>query len=171
MKVCDLFEQKEDKEEKLLPVDDIAMMLFKKKAGIITDPKRDKDKKYIGVSNEKSSIKGPTGKALNLSFDNSTDSGEFEIDSLTPLKIEKGGPVDKAIKKLFSKHEVDSNVKTGYLVKSDASYLREVGLGKKLGRSAVKLVSDLMKIIKKSVGGEEETEEDVKKEASEKKAK
>src|ERR1035437_4118131 len=105
MKVCDLFEAEEKKEEKLLPVDSIAVMLFKKKAGIVIDAKRDKDKKYIGVAHEKSTIKDATGRTLSLTFDNSTDSGDFEIDSLTPLKIEKGGAVDKEIKKLFSKYE------------------------------------------------------------------
>jgi len=161
----DLFEKKE---ENLLPVDSIAMMLFRKKAGIVVDPKRDKDKKYIGVAHEKSTLKDSKGKALNLTFDNSTDSGEFEIDSLTPLKIEKGGAIDKEIKKLFSKHEVDTKKKTSYLVKSDSAYLREIHLGAKLGRPAVKLVSDLIKILKRQEGGEESEEsvDDVKKASS-----
>jgi hypothetical protein len=170
MKICELFEEK--KKEHLLPVDAIAMMLFKKKAGIVIDAKRDKDKQYLGVAHERSTIKGSTGKPLHLTFDNSTDSGDFEIDSLTPLKIEKGGAIDKEIKKLFSKHEVDTKKKTGYVVKSDVAYLREIHLGTKLGRPAVRLVADLIKIIKKSEGGEapEETEDDVKNASKEKKA-
>ena len=159
MKLNDLFEEKEEK-EKLLPVDSIAMLLFRRKAGIVTDPKRDKDKKYIGVSHEKSTIKGPTGKFLNLTFDNSTDSGEFEIDSLTPLKIEKSGAIDKEIKKLFAAYEIETKKRTGYLVKADVAYLREIHLGAKLGRPAVKLVTDLIKIIRR-VEGEDASEESV----------
>jgi len=168
MKICDLFEEKQEKES-LLPVDAIAMALFKCKAGIVIDAKRDKDKKYIGVSHEKSTIKGPTGKALNLTFDNSTDSGEFEIDSLTPLKIEKGGAVDKEIKKLFVKHDLDTKKKMSYMVKADSAYLREIHLGKKLGRPAVKLVTDLIKILKNLEGekASEESVEDVKKDTKE----
>ena len=167
MKISDLFEQKEEK-EKLLPVDQIAMLLFRKKAGIVTDPKRDKDKKYIGVAHEKSTIKGLTGRPLTLTFDNSTDSGDFEIDSLTPLKIEKGGDIDKQIKKLYAKHEIGSKKKVGYIVKTDVSYIREIVLGEKLGRPAVRLVADLMKILKPLSGDSpNETEEAVKKDTKE----
>lgn len=160
MKVWELFENK-DKEEKLLPVDSIALLLFKKKAGIVTDPKRDKNKTYIGVSNEKSTIKNLTGKFLNLSFDNSTDSGEFEIDSLTHLKIEKDGDIDKEIKKLYSKHDIDTKKKIGYLVKSDVTYLREIHLGKILGRPSVKLVIDLIKILKTIEGSDKKDSDKV----------
>lgn len=160
MKIYDLFEEK--KKEKLLPIDAIAMALFRKKAGIVKDPKRDKDKDYLGVSHEKSVIKGSNGKPINLTFDNSTDSGEFEIDSLTPLKIEKGGPIDSQIKKLFLKHEIDTKKKMGYIVKSDVSYLREITLGSKLGRSAEKLVIDLLKILKQGSTDEDEVAEESK---------
>lgn len=162
MKICDLFEEK--KEEKLLPIDAIAMMLFRKKAGIIKDPKRDKDKDYLGVAHEKSTLKANNGKSISLTFDNSTDSEEFEIDSLTPLKIEKGSSEDKQIKKLFLKHEIDTKKKVGYIVKSDVSYVREIYLGKKLGRQAVKLVTDLLKIIKskEDVDNPEEAKKDAK---------
>jgi hypothetical protein len=166
MKVHELFE---NKKEKLMPVDSIAMLLFKKKAEVITDPKHE-DKKFIGVSHEKSTIKDENGKSLNLTFDNSTESGDFEINSLTPLKIEKGGDLDREIKRLFTKHELESKKKTGYVVKGDISYLREIILGKQLGRPAVKFVSDLLKLLRKGASEEEETEEDVKKASSEKKS-
>jgi len=160
MKLCELFETKE---EKLLPVDLIAMMLFKKKADIVTDPKRDKDKKYIGVSHERSLIKSPSGKFINLTFDNSTDSGEFEIDSLTPLKIVKDDPIDKEIKKLFSKHELITKKKTSYIIKSEISYLRGIHLGAKLGSPAVKLVNDLIKILRKLNDEDSPKDEEIKK--------
>jgi hypothetical protein len=146
MKIFELFEEKE--KESLLPVDSIAMALFKKKAGEVKDPKRDKEKTYIGVQHEASVIKRQDGKTLYLTFDNSTDSGEFEIDSFTPLKIERGTEIDKKIKKAFSKHEIESKKKISYMVKGDVSYLREIHLGKKLGRPAVRFVHDLIKILK-----------------------
>lgn len=161
MRVSDLFEEKK---EHLLPVDEIAMLLFKKRAGIVKDAKRDKDKDYLGVAHHKSTLKGRDGKHLHLTFDNSTDSGEFEIDSLTPLKIEKGGEVDRAIKKLFSKHDLDTKKKVGYVVKSDAAYVREIHLGKKLGRPAVKLVGDLLKLLRGSAKPEKSEEEPEEKE-------
>ena len=168
MKVCDLFEaEKTDSDKKLLPVDSIAMMLFKQKAGLVKDPKRDKKKDYLGVSHQKSTIKTAEGRQLFLTFDNSTDSGEFEIDSLTPLKIEKGGDIDKQIKKLFTKYELETKSSTGYVVKSDVSYLREISLGKKLGHPAVKLVSSLIKILKQDGSSDkDETVDDKKEEAS-----
>lgn len=159
MKICELFEAKTEKKESLLPVDVISMMLFKKKSGIITDPKRDKNKKYVGVSNERSVIKDVNGKSIRLTFDNSTDSGEFEIDSLTPLKIEKGGAIDKSIKKLFTKHELDTKKTVGYLVKGDTSYIREIHLGEKLGRSAEKLVTDLLKILRGSSNDSDDSDD------------
>jgi hypothetical protein len=162
MKVTEIFEAKE---ETLLPVDSIAMMLFKQKAGEVKDTKRDKDKIYIGVSHEASTIKGSTGKVLHMTFDNSTDSGEFEIDSFTPLKIEKGSDIDKLIKKSYAKHELESKKKFSYMVKGGVSYLREIHLGKKLGKSAVRFVSDLLKIIKSNITS---GKKDPKEESSEK---
>jgi len=167
MKVHELFEAKEEKSS--TPIDAIAQLLFKKNAGLVTDPKRDKEKQYIGVAHAKSTIKDDSGKPLHLTFDNSTDSEDFEIDSLTPRKIEKGGDLDRAIKKLYQKHELDTKKKTGYVVKGDTSYLRELVLGKKLGKPAVKLVADLIKMLKG--GKEEETEDEVKEKATEKKSK
>ena len=166
MKVSDLFEakDKEAEEKAALPVDAICQLLFKKKAGLVKDPKRDKDKDYIGVNHSVSSIKGPSGKPLHLTFDNSTDSGEFELNSLAPLQIEKGGKIDKAIKKLFSKHEVESKKKTNYTVKSEGVYLREIHLGKKLTRGAVKLVMDLIKLLKNTDDVEDEEPEEKPKE-------
>lgn len=152
MKVCDLLEEKED----LLPVDEIAMLLFKKKAGLVKDPKRDKEKNYVGVSHSKSTLQGHDGKPLHLTFDNSTDSGEFEINSLTPLKIEKGGDLDRSIKKLFTKYEIESKKKTNYVVKSEATYLRELHLGHKLGRSAVKFVTNLIDLLRPADEGLED---------------
>ena len=157
MKILELFEEKE--KESLLPVDSIAMALFKKKSGEVKDPKRDKEKIYIGVQHEASIIKKPDGKSLYLTFDNSTDSGEFEIDSFTPLKIERGTEIDKKIKKAFNKHEIESKKKISYMVKGDVSYLREIHLGKKLGRSAVRFVHELIKILN-SAGKDKDTEEE-----------
>jgi hypothetical protein len=160
MKIFDLFEEK--KKEDLFPVDRIALALFKKKAGLVKDLKRDKDKFYIGVQHESSSIKRPDGKPLYLTFDNSTDSGEFEIDSLSPLKIEKGDATDKKIRKLYTKHELESKKKIGYIVKGDVTYIREIHLGKVLSGSSVLFVNEFIKLMN-SLGEDlpkEETKEE-----------
>jgi hypothetical protein len=77
---------------------------------------------------------------------------------LTPLKIEKGGDLDKQIKKSYSKHELESKKKFSYMVKSGSTYLREIHLGKKLGKSAVRFVSDLVKILRSSAKPESKEE-------------
>ena len=153
MKLEELFEAKNT-----LPIDAIALALFKKKAGIVKDPKRDKEKDYLGVTNSASTFKHD-GKTLHLSIDNSTDSGEFEIDSFTPLKLERGGDIDKAIKKLFKKFEIDSGKKIGYILKGETSYIREIHLGKKLSSNSVRFVQALIKLIK--TGAVDDESEDV----------
>lgn len=165
MKIYELILEKEDKQENLYPVDSIAIMLFNKKAGIVTDLKRDKNEKFIGISHGKSNIKTSHGKSLFLTFDNSTDSGEFEIDSLTPLKIEKGGLIDKSIKKLFLKFDVDTKKKIGYLVKDDLAFIREIHLGKKLSNSTVKFVYEVIKILHK-INKDDKSEDSLKQKIS-----
>jgi hypothetical protein len=109
----------------------IAKALFGKEAGPVKDLKRSKEAKFFGVAHEKSTFENEKGHAIKLTFDNSTDSGEFEINSLVPLQIERGSDLDLAIKKLYKEYKVHSNKKMRYLVKGDFTYLREVHLGSK----------------------------------------
>lgn len=147
--LLETIEEKSKEDEKLLPIDKIAIALFNKKAGPVKDLKRSKDAEFLGVSHTRSLIAGPDGKRLSLTFDNSTDSGEFEINSLTPMNITRGSDKDKQIKKLYTKHGVESKKKIGYTTKDDdETVVREVHLGKMLSKNAVKFVHELISILK-----------------------
>ena len=126
----------------------IASMLFNQKCGPAVDEKRSKEAKYYGVSNTRSKLLDDRGRGIRLTFDNSTDSGEFEINSLTPLKIKEGGDLDKKIKSLYRKYKVASKKKTNYLDVSGEIVMREIHLGTSPDESAVKLVRDAIKLIR-----------------------
>jgi len=150
----------EIKKEKILPIDKIALILFKEKAGIVKDTKRDSTEVFIGVANTVSLIKGFNDKNLRLTFDNSTDSGEFEIDSLVPLKILKGSDIDKKIRRLIKIHEIKSKKKIGYIVKGEGTYVRELHLGKKIGDSTVAFIEAIVELFQAAVSPS--TEKDAK---------
>ena len=159
IQLIEALEEKAKEEENVLPIDKIAMMLFNKKAGPVKDLKRSKEAEFLGVSHTRSLITDKAGKRMFLTFDNSTDSGEFEINSLTPLAIAKGSAADKQIRKLYTKHGVASKKKVGYSVQDDdTTIVREVHLGKTLGKNAVKFTSELLSILKAPAteGNEEE---------------
>ena len=146
----------------------ISMMLFGKKCGPVVDEKRSKEAKYFGVSNARSKILGPKEKALRLTFDNSTDSGEFEINSLTPLHIVQGSDLDKKIRALYKKFKVNSKKKTNYLDEDGEMVMREIHLGVEPGEHAVKLVKDALKLIRgEKVEDEEPTPEKKEEKAEE----
>lgn len=145
MKLVELFESDSSDKKPSVPVDQIAMLLFRQKAGKVTDPKR-KGEEFIGVSHGISVFK-INDKPVRLTFDNSTSSGEFEINSLVPFQIERGSDKDELIKKYYKKKKIDSKKRFGYIVKDDTSYLREIHLGKELTADTVKFVADLVKII------------------------
>jgi hypothetical protein len=126
----------------------ISMMLFGEKCGPVSDPKRSKEAKYFGVANTRSKIHDSKGRGIKLTFDNSTDSGEFEINSLTPLKIVKDSDLDKKIRSLYKRHKVHSKKKTDYVDVDGDVLLRELHLGEAPSESAVKLVRDTLKLIR-----------------------
>lgn len=139
----------------------ISAMLFGKKCEPVVDAKRSKKPIFFGVDNARSKLLDSKGKGIKLTFDNSTDSGEFEINSLTPLKIEQGGDLDKAIKALYKKHKVGSKKKTNYLDVDGTMVMREIHLGVSPTEHAVKLVRDAMKLIRgEKVEDEVEDEEE-----------
>lgn len=125
----------------------ISMMLFGKKCEPVVDEKRGKEAKFFGVANSRSKLQDAKGKSIKLTFDNSTDSGEFEINSLTPLRITQGGELDKQIKALYKKHKVASKKKINYLDIDGDMVLREIHLGTSPNEHAVKLVRDALKLI------------------------
>ena len=135
----------------------ISSMLFGVKPGPVVDKKRSKEAKFFGVSDTKSRLQDHNGKSIRLTFDNSTDSGEFEINSLTPLKIKKGSELDKKIKALYKKHKVSSSKKTNYVDVDGDLMMREIHIGQSPTESAVKLVRDAIRLIKGESVEDEET--------------
>jgi len=125
----------------------IARLLFGTKARAVKDSKRGKEAKFFGVAHERSRIKDPKGKPLMLTFDNSTDSGEFEINSLLKLDIEKDGDIDLEIKKLFKEFQVKSKKKMNYVMQGDRYVLREIHLGKEINELTVAMVEKLLKLL------------------------
>lgn len=136
----------------------ISHMLFGKKCEPVVDEKRGKEPKFFGVANTKSKIVDSKGKSIRLTFDNSTDSGEFEINSLTPLSIISGGDLDKKIKALYKKYKIQSKKKVNYLDQGGDLVMREIHLGRSPDEHAVKFVRDFLKLIKGETV-EDETEE------------
>lgn len=135
-------------------IDYIARLLFSNiAAGPVKDLKRSKEAKFYGVNHAKSHLVDPSGKSLPLTFDNSTDSGEFEINSLVPLKIERGSAQDIKILGLYRKFGVSSKAKTTYIAHGDKIVLRAVHLGKEIGEETTRFAKALVKILK---GAEDE---------------
>lgn len=132
----------------------IAHLLFKQKAGPVTDKKRSKLPIFWGVAHEESTVLNQKGDKIKLTFDNSTDSHEFEINSLSPLSIEKGSELDDEIKALYGKHKVRSSKKTNYTLRGGKTVMREVHLGVVLGDHAVDLVRDLCELIRSDLSRE-----------------
>lgn len=145
----------------------ISSMLFGRKCEPVVDEKRSKEAKYFGVSNARSKLSDAKGKAIKLTFDNSTDSGEFEINSLTPLKIVQGSDLDKSIKALYKKHKVHSKKKTNYLDVDGEMVLREIHLGVSPDDAAVKLVRDAIKLMRGEPVTDDEEEKPKKEKAEE----
>lgn len=154
MKLHELYEAKEAKQESK-PIDKrlssflnkITQLLFKTGADWVKDKKRSKEAIFLGVVHTDSVIKDSKGKALKLTFDNSTDSGEFELNSLSPLMIEKGSDLDNAINELFSKHRIKSSKKTNYISRDGKMVMREIHVGVDLGLDTVKFIKDVIDLI------------------------
>jgi hypothetical protein len=147
MKLQHLFERKTMTLAEVEPyVDKICRLLFGQPAAPVTDPKRKGE--FLGVANGLASIADASGNRLTLTFDNSTASGEFELNSLTPLHIVKGSNLDLEIAKLYKEHDLPSKKKLGYIEKGGDLVLREIHFGKNLDENAINFVMDLIANLK-----------------------
>jgi hypothetical protein len=158
MKLQELFEaaleqREESKEEaRLRPfLNRITQIIFKQGADWVKDKKRSKDAIFLGVAHTDSLIYDDRGKSLKLTFDNSTDSGEFELNSLTPLMIQKGSELDQAIISLYDKHHIKSTKKTNYMSREGKTVMREVHVGKMLDPHEVKFIHDLVELFSSKI--------------------
>jgi hypothetical protein len=129
-------------------IDKIAKMLFGHDGDYVRDLKRSKDYKYYGVAHEKSKLKTDKHRHLKLTFDNSTHSGEFEINTLSPLKIQYNGETDKKIRALYRTFEIKSKKRTNYIMREGIPVLREIHLGKHIDKHTVAFVKEVLKLLK-----------------------
>lgn len=136
-------------------IDQIARLLFGTHGGPVKDLKRSKEAKFYGVAHGRSHLTDPNGKVIHLTFDNSTDSGEFEINSLVPMMIEKNSPEDQRIHVLYRKYGVHSKKKTNYIAHGDKIVMREVHLGTDIDENTVKFVKGVLRVLR----GEDEKAE------------
>lgn len=127
-------------------VDKICKLLFKHEGGIVYDRKHG-DAAYYGVQHEESTIADDDGNRIWLTFDNSTASGEFELNSLTPLHIKRGGDLDLAIHKLYHAHRVSSKHKIKYIIRGKDAVIRELHLGKVLDEKTIRFIGDLRSLL------------------------
>lgn len=168
MKLSKLFETKLNEESYTVDpkqkayIDEIAQVLFGKEADFVKDTKRSKEPIFYGVADERSNL-AVDGKVLRLTFDNSTDSGEYEINSLTPYKIKKGSEEDSKIKKLYRKFRLASKEKIKYLAVDEYFILREVYLGTEITEDAVRFVKGLVRILNKDEDEDDSQDETPKK--------
>jgi hypothetical protein len=127
-------------------VDKICKLLFKHEGGTVYDRKHG-DTAFYGVQHEESTLTDENGNKLWLTFDNSTSSKEFGLNSLTPLHIKRGSDIDLAIHKLYNMHKLKSKHKVKYIIRGKDAVVREVHLGKDLNEKAVQFISDLRSLI------------------------
>ena len=147
MKLQHLFEKHDLASEPY--IEKVCKLLFNRVSpGAVEDTKRKGE--FFGVSNTLSVITDKDGNHLTLTFDNSTASGEFELNSLAPLEIVKGGPMDSEIKQMYKEHDLKSAKKLGYIEKSGELVLREIHFGKMLDENAINFCLDLIVVLKQA---------------------
>lgn len=149
MKLSSLFEKKADPASGPF-IDKICRLLFGISSGEVRDSKRAGE--FYGVANQLSSITDKNGNHLTLTFDNSTASGEFELNSLAPLQIIKGSQLDLELAKMHREHDIPSVKKLGYIQKGNETVLREIYFGKILDENAINFLVDLLANLKHGDG-------------------
>lgn len=99
---------------------------------------------HFGVIDQKSRIVDTDGNHLNLSFDNSNSQDEYELNSLTPLGIEKDSATVDELMKMYKEHEVKSAAKLKFITKQGATVLRGVNFGKVVDEKVLRMIQDVM---------------------------
>lgn len=127
-------------------VDKICKTLFKIEGGTVYDLKHG-DKAFYGVQHKESTLSDDNGKALWLTFDNSTTSNEFELNSLTALHMKRGGDMDLAIHKLYHMHKIKSKRRVKYIIHGKDAVIRELHLGKTLDEKAIHFMNDFRALV------------------------
>lgn len=111
---------------------------------IFMDPGKYSSSNHYGVVNAKSRVTDPAGNALMLSFDNSNSQAEFELNSLTPLGIEKGSATVDELLKMYDEHEIKSAAKLKFIAKQGKTILRGINFGKLVDEKVLRMIQDAM---------------------------
>jgi hypothetical protein len=99
---------------------------------------------HFGVINQKSQITDPKGNYLDLTFDNSNAQGEYELNSLTALCIEKDSPTVDELVKMYKEHEVKSAAKLKFITKQGQTLLRGINFGTVIDEKVLRMIQDVM---------------------------
>lgn len=100
-----------------------------------------------GVENKPSTLTNKDGEPLMLTFDNSNSQREFELNSLTPLGIEKDSDTVKELEKMYVEHGVTSKAKLRFVTKGGKTVLRGLNLGKVLDEKGLRMLQDTLAML------------------------
>jgi hypothetical protein len=118
-------------------IDKICKLLFRQEGAYSSG-------KHYGIINAESTLEDKNGNMLKLSFDNSNSQFEYELNSLTPLGIEKDSDVVKELLRMYDEHSVSSKAKLKFVSKGNASVLRGVNFGKVVNEKILRMVQDML---------------------------
>lgn len=99
---------------------------------------------HYGVINKQSTLCDKNGSPMMLSFDNSNAQQEFELNSLTPLGVEKDSDSAKEIERMYREHGVTSKAGLKFVSKNGKMVLRGVNFGKQVDEKVLRMVQDML---------------------------
>lgn len=118
-------------------IDKICKLLFRREGEKLEDG--------YGVENAESIlIPAANGAPLKLTFDNTNTQKEYELNSLTPLGIERGSDVVQELERMYKEHGVASKAGLSYVSKGGKMVLRGINFGKRVDEKVLRMVQDAM---------------------------
>lgn len=117
-------------------IDKICKLLFKTEGAA--------SGQHYGVVNKQSTLVTPKGDYLMLTFDNSNSQQEYELNSLTPLGIERDSETVKELTKMYDEHQVKSKAKLKFVSKGGKTLLRGVNFGSVIDERALRMIQDML---------------------------
>lgn len=121
-------------------VDKICKLLFRLEG--------EEDNGSYGIVNKPSTLADKDGVELNLTFDASNAQREYELNSLTPLGIEKNSETVKELERMYSEHGVKSKAKLKFVTKSGKSVLRGLNFGSVVDEKVLRMIQDVLVMLK-----------------------
>lgn len=117
-------------------VDKMCKLLFRQEAEL-------KAGSY-GLENKQSTLSNKDGEPLMLTFDNSNAQREYELNSLTPLGIEKDSATVNELERMYTEHGVISKAKLKFVTKGGKSLLRGINFGKVIDEKGLRMLQDTL---------------------------